>query len=490
MTNLSFHRKQKSKNKACNLDFKSDSVSELLNSKSKVAPRSGLQFKVGPPFQDTIQVSQLFIKESHQKIVPVLNARIDRGFDLTNNEWVGYKRNYFSVVASFSFEEYEINKSILPKNGFFIVSGEKEYQVKQFAIRLVSKSVQDNTEISLIQHTAKRDRGPISEPPIVPVITGSIPSHIVVKEGSNIRKISKIRQFDSLFFQDYKTLPILQSGSILNNYDKNKDYVKVVKYERIQFSSAINCKKQSITEKKRFILQIQLLAALSGENTYAIIAISNTPSLIIRGRSPSSYNSRGEGIEQSQNTECEEDVQSFLTTTANDKYTVYPESRDLGELSIMDNLYKNKENFEILKSYDSMDSYTINTIMLSEATASNWLDCSKLDFEEHSKLELQGGFPDVNIYSSPGPTPGLLEQESDPELLEPSYFLMKARTKYLQNQDNMIVGCQKTFSNEFFNHRKQAANLAYKIFEDGVEDDESDLDIVSKYVTPSDVMTA
>ena len=67
---------------------------------------------------------------------------------------------------------------------------------------------------------------------------------------------------------------------------------------------------------------------------------------------------------------------------------------------------------------------------------------------------------------------------------------MKARTKYLQNQDNMIVGCQKTFSNEFFNHRKQAANLAYKIFEDGVEDDESDLDIVSKYVTPSDVMTA
>ena len=54
-----------------------------------------------------------------------MNARIDRGFDLTNNEWVGYKRNYFSVVASFSFEEYEINKSILPKNGFFIVSGEK-----------------------------------------------------------------------------------------------------------------------------------------------------------------------------------------------------------------------------------------------------------------------------------------------------------------------------------------------------------------------------
>ena len=212
--------------------------------------------------------------------------------------------------------------------------------------------------------------------------------------------------------------------------------------------------------------------------------------MIIRGRSPSSYNSRGEGIEQSQNTECEEDVQSFLTTTANDKYTVYPESRDLGELSIMDNLYKNKENFEILKSYDSMDSYTINTIMLSEATASNWLDCSKLDFEEHSILELQGGFPDVNIYSSPGPTPGLLEQESDPELLEPSYFLMKARTKYLQNPDNMIVRCQKTFSNEFFNHRKQAANLAYKIFEDGVEDDESDLDIVSKYVTPSDVMTA
>ena len=143
------------------------------------------------------------------------------------------------------------------------MSGEKEYQVKQFAIRLVSKSVQDNTEISLIQHTAKRDRGPISEPPIVPVITGSIPSHIVVKEGSNIRKISKIRQFDSLFFQDYKTLPILQSGSILNNYDKNKDYVKVVKYERIQFSSAINCKSNPLLRKTVYIAN-PTLAALSG----------------------------------------------------------------------------------------------------------------------------------------------------------------------------------------------------------------------------------
>lgn len=489
MTKLSFHKKQKSKNRACNLDFKSDSALELLSSKSKVAPRSGLQFKIGPPFQQTIQVSHLFIKELNQPVVPILNARIDRGFDLTNNEWVGYKRNYFSVVASFSFEDYGTNKSILQTNGFFIVSDEKEYQVKQFSIRLVSKSVQDNTEISLMQHTAKRDRGPIAEPPIVPVITGSIPSHIVVKEGSNIRKVSKIRQFDSLFFQDYSTLPILQAGSILNNYDKNKDYVKVVKYERIQFSSAINCKKQSITEKKRFILQIQLLAALSGENTYAIIAISNTPSLIIRGRSPSSYNSQGEGGEQAQGIEFDEDAQSCLTTV-NDKYNVYPESRDLGEFSIIDNLQKNKENFEILKGYDSMDSYTINTMMLSEVTGSNWLGCSKLTFEEQPELSSQQGFPDMKLYSSLSPVPGLLEQDSEPELLEPSYFLMKYRALVLESSETMMASRQNTFSKEFLNHKQQAANLAYKIFDDGVEDEESDGDIVSKYVTPSDVMTA
>lgn len=70
--------------------------------KPKVAPRSVDLFRVGPPFSETVQHLPLYRSEDHQSVIPRIKARIDRGFELSSSGlWIGYKRNYFTLVASY-----------------------------------------------------------------------------------------------------------------------------------------------------------------------------------------------------------------------------------------------------------------------------------------------------------------------------------------------------------------------------------------------------
>lgn len=262
----------------------SDLRSDPSSNKSKIAPRSSLQFKIGPPFGKTIQVSSVHSTNSRQNLIPRIDARIDRGFDLIGEEWIGYKRNYFSVVAAFQFEE--VNKSILQTDGFQIEVKNEYHHIKSFSIRLVSRCLEDNADVPLVQHTAKRDRGPQVEPPVVAVVPGSLPSHFVIKESSNIRKAARIMHFDRLFYDERESLLPKTEESIIHSYPPG-NLTKVVKYERIQFASSVQHRKP-ITGKRNFILQVELMAQLQ-KDAYAVIAFTSTPPLTVRGRSPSNY---------------------------------------------------------------------------------------------------------------------------------------------------------------------------------------------------------
>lgn len=71
----------------------------LMN--GKVAPRSRQQFKVGPPFVTTLAHTSIYRGTTNSVVIPRIHARIDKGFDCIEGDWVGYKRNYFSLVATF-----------------------------------------------------------------------------------------------------------------------------------------------------------------------------------------------------------------------------------------------------------------------------------------------------------------------------------------------------------------------------------------------------
>jgi len=285
----------------------------------RVAPRSLSQFRIGPPFGTTIEVSPLFIKSSNLKLNPIILARIDRGFDYEGNGWVGYKRNYFSLVATFHFESFKSSVSLLQKQGFYLTIKGEHHDIKRFAIRLVSRNVEDNEEVVLVQHTAKRTIG--VTPSIIYAIPGLLPSHTTVKQSFNVRNCEKLERLKLMFVTKYNHIEIKNSDSILHNYRKGELFTTVAKYERIQFTTSTG--RNRSLEKSKIIVQVQLLAELEEEDSFAVVAVANTPPLTMRGRSPSSYTN----VEPKTSLKKVNNVSSYFNTTP--QYVSSPLSQGL-----------------------------------------------------------------------------------------------------------------------------------------------------------------
>lgn len=253
---------------------------------NKLAPRSSMQFKVGPAFMHTSICIPLIITSTNETITPFISARIDRGFDNVDETWVGYKRNYFTLVSSFQFKGKDA--TIVEKERFHIVDKNGvPRNIKSFHLRLVARCYEDGSTVTLVQHTAKRDRGPQRLPPVFPAVPSSLPSHNVIRQVANIRNNLKINQYNKLFFADESLYDYCLDNSILQTYSRESDIYKVAKYERIQFSGSGENKRATMAGK-HCILQVQLLGLLLPDE-YLVLAFTDTPALVVRGRSPSSY---------------------------------------------------------------------------------------------------------------------------------------------------------------------------------------------------------
>ncbi|CCH40955.1 Meiosis-specific transcription factor NDT80 [Wickerhamomyces ciferrii] len=258
----------------------------LASSKKKLAPRSSLQFKIGPQFSTTL-VNNDIINSKGETVRPIITPRIDRGFEMIDNEWVGYKRNYFTLVSAFCFKNTSFLKFV--GDNYFTIDPEtkQKVEIEYFALKLTSKCADDGSQVVLVQHTAKRDRGPQVEPPTHPAVPGDLPDHTTIREAANVRNTSKIAKLNRVFFFDRNDT---NNGLInirgLMDYPNDK-IIKVARYERIQFSSSINYKKPSLNNK-RFKLYVELVGHTS-KGSFVPLAHTETPPLIVRGRSPSNY---------------------------------------------------------------------------------------------------------------------------------------------------------------------------------------------------------
>lgn len=270
----------------------------------KVAPRSSDLFKVGPQFSETRHHQDIYCKRNDLDVNPILEARIDRGFEVgENGTWIGYKRNYFTLVASFSLENFNFDRFIQNKFYTFEKSskngesvGENKVEISYFAIRLVAKCSDDDVSISLVQHTAKRDKGPQFPPPIYPAVPGDLPDHETVKASCNKRNGSKIENMNKVFYFDRAeyyhntNLDTLKDDSVLKNYPSDS-IARVARFERIQFTSSIRLKSTSVNSRY-FTLHVELLGIIENEDCQIqpiLLSSIETPPLIIRGRSPSNY---------------------------------------------------------------------------------------------------------------------------------------------------------------------------------------------------------
>lgn len=256
--------------------------STFCSNKTKLAPRSSLQFKVGPQFIPTVVKNPIFTS-NNKELIPIITPRIDRGFEKIGDEWIGYKRNYFTLVCAFHFQNQTYQNFF--SDNYHVIDKGKSVQIKYFALRLISKSADDNSLVSLVQHTAKRDRGPQNSPSDFAAIPSDLPNHEVIRNSANVRNSNKIAKLDQLFYFDNS----ISNYPALKSYPIDSKITKVARYERIQFSSSINYKKPSSNNKK-FKLSVELIGNI-GDSNFITLAYTETPPLIVRGRSPSNYES-------------------------------------------------------------------------------------------------------------------------------------------------------------------------------------------------------
>lgn len=249
------------------------------------APRSLNQFKIGPPFSSTN--SLLHIYSLNGTIVkPVINARSDRGFDIEGDTWIGYKRNYFALVACFHFSGLPV--TICSSESFYIKDRhEQKHQVTCFKLGLFDYSF-DMGESGkfLVQHTSKRDKGPQFLPPVYNIVPGALPLHGFMKLIANVRNPERVHECYEQFFLTKEEKESFSEDSVMAKYPPGAQIARVARYERMQF---LNPNKHFVLGTNRqFLLVIRLICELENGDS-VIAATTETPCLNIRGRSPVNY---------------------------------------------------------------------------------------------------------------------------------------------------------------------------------------------------------
>lgn len=264
----------------------------------KVAPRSKDLFRVGPPFWATVLHRPFYCEATDEQIVPEMTSRIDRGFELGElGNWIGYKRNYITLVLTFVFQGWSMERFL--KNRYYYVDESEgaKVEIKYFALGIAVKCNDPEVNISLVQHTPKRDKGPkLATPRYCAVPGGDLPDHQLVTMSSNRtngRKVALLKRMFNFDREEYYQLRAIDANrdtSILRNYP-NGLLTKVARFERIQFTASIRVTKDR-TALKFFTLSIQLLGITDDCDLLhdpIVLATSDSHPLLVRGRSPSKY---------------------------------------------------------------------------------------------------------------------------------------------------------------------------------------------------------
>ncbi|KAK8042701.1 hypothetical protein PG994_013184 [Apiospora phragmitis] len=114
-----------------------------------------------PPLQGMQQHGQLAYSTGHSPIKVEINGTIDKGFFLSENEWTCYRRNYFSCICSYSLTPNYPGAAM----HYTPNSSATHYEVHGFAMSISAMVHESDTHtIDLVQHTPKRDKGPVSRP--------------------------------------------------------------------------------------------------------------------------------------------------------------------------------------------------------------------------------------------------------------------------------------------------------------------------------------
>ena len=220
---------------------------ELANSNSAAKPFYRRKYNdQGPTFSQFHYELPIF--HNREPVQVVLEARMDKGFFMANQYWTCYRRNYFQLSSSLQLMK---DDSITDMSDITVMVGNQHQKVTNFYISLVAKVSTNDKSVDLVQHTAKRDKGPQQTP------------------GPKKIKI----------------------GGSLSNVNSLTTTHAIATFERIQFKSATANNGKRRAQQQFFMLLIEVLADIEvdGNIIQRRVGFAISDHLVVRGRSPGHY---------------------------------------------------------------------------------------------------------------------------------------------------------------------------------------------------------
>lgn len=212
-----------------------------------------------------------------------INGSIDKGFFLADNEWTCYRRNYFSCICSFSLTPDYHTQGMQ----FTVGAGQsgQTFPVHGFAMSISAMVADSDTHsIDLVQHTPKRDKGPIAKPDKVrlspkPAQAAGAYGQLGMY-GQPDTGLPSSRPYDQGGFgQGQSALPTEHT------------------FERIQFKQATANNGKRRAAQQYYHLIIELYAEVGDQSPQPWVKMGHRKSakMIVRGRSPGHYQSERRG---------------------------------------------------------------------------------------------------------------------------------------------------------------------------------------------------
>lgn len=236
-----------------------------------------LPAQIVPPFDKT-QISVPIMDAKGSQVVPELHAKIDKGFFKADQDWTCYRRNYFSVASS-----YSLKPPYTPGPDSLYIqrsNGTNTEPVTALAICITARvSGDDAKPIDLVQHTPKRDKGPLGRPQKITLMPCPSGSSGVYSEPSGPSPSSQLSpDYDSSYAASSPNSP--QNPTLAS-------------FDRIQFKNATANNGKRRAAQQYFHIVVELFAEVSGgqssETQWTKIASRTSAPMVVRGRSPGHY---------------------------------------------------------------------------------------------------------------------------------------------------------------------------------------------------------
>lgn len=221
----------------------------------------------------------------NSQVKPDITGTIDKGFFLADNEWTCYRRNYFSCICSFHIPSSAHPQATLH---FTPTGSSQTYQVAGWAM-CISAVVAENDAhtIELVQHTPKRDKGPIAPPdkirlnPKSPQAAHHPLGHYA---GADMGLPGSSRPYEQPLY-----------GHPLQHPGLHASLPTEHTFERIQFKQATANNGKRRAAQQYYHLVVELYADIGqqgqGNEQFLKVAHRKSAKMIVRGRSPGHYQS-------------------------------------------------------------------------------------------------------------------------------------------------------------------------------------------------------